>query len=56
MTVSAIDGAEALVLLSALGSNAVDRPGGWAFLAADAGSAAALITRLAYLRRLTQGA
>jgi hypothetical protein len=53
MTVSAIDGAEALVLLSALRSKAVDQPGGWAFVAADAGSAAALITRIAHLRRLT---
>jgi hypothetical protein len=49
MTVSAIDGAEALVLLVALRSKAVDGPGGWAFAAADAGSAAALITRIAHL-------
>jgi hypothetical protein len=57
MTVSAIDGAEALVLLAALRNWAIDRPGGWAFVAADVGSAAALITRIAYLRRLrTQGA
>ncbi|HET9301386.1 MAG TPA: hypothetical protein VFO20_01290 [Propionibacteriaceae bacterium] len=53
MTVSAIDGAEALVLLTALRRKVVDRPGGWAFVAADLGSAAALITRLAHLRRLT---
>jgi hypothetical protein len=52
MTVSAIDGAEALVLLTALRRKAVDQPGGWAFVAADAGSAAALITRIAHLRRL----
>jgi hypothetical protein len=45
MTVSAIDGAEALVLLAALRRKAVDQPGGWAFFAADAGSAASLITR-----------
>ena len=38
MTVSAIDGAEALVLLIALRGKAVDKPGGWAFVAADAGS------------------
>jgi len=50
MTVSAIDGAEALVLLTALRRQAVDGPGGWAFVAADAGSAAALITRIAHLR------
>jgi hypothetical protein len=49
MTVSAIDGAEALVLLVALRRKAVDGPGGWAFAAADAGSAAALITRIAHL-------
>lgn len=53
MTVSAIDGAEALVLLIALRGKAVDKPGGWAFVAADAGSAAALITRIGHLRRLT---
>jgi len=53
MTVSAIDGAEALVLFTALRRKAVDQPGGWAFVAADAGSAAALITRIAHLRRLT---
>jgi hypothetical protein len=53
MTVSAIDGAEALVLLTALRRKVVDRPGGWAFVAADLGSAAALITRLAHLRRFT---
>jgi hypothetical protein len=53
MAVSAIDGAEALVLLTALRRKAVDQPGGWAFVAADAGSAAALITRIAHLRRLT---
>jgi hypothetical protein len=50
MTVSAIDGAEALVLLAALRRKAVDGPGGWAFVAADAGSAAALITCIAHLR------
>jgi hypothetical protein len=53
MTVSAIDGAEALVLFTAVRRKAVDQPGGWAFLAADAGSAAALITRIVHLRRLT---
>jgi hypothetical protein len=53
MTVAAIDGAEALVLLIALRGKPVDRPGGWAFVAADAGSAAALITRIGHLRRLT---
>src|SRR5512133_796722 len=53
MTVSAIDGAEALVLLIALHRNAVDKPGGWAFVAADAGSATALITRIGHLHRLT---
>lgn len=50
MTVSAIDGAEALVLLTALRRKAVDVPGGWAFVVADAGSAAALITHIAHLR------
>jgi len=50
MTVSAIDGAEALVLLAALRRKVVDGPGGWAFVAADAGSAAALIARIAHLR------
>jgi hypothetical protein len=50
MTVSAIDGAEALVLLTALRRKAVDVPGGWAFVVADAGSAAALITRIVHLR------
>jgi hypothetical protein len=53
MTVSAIDGAEALVLFAALSRKVVDQPGGWAFVAADVGSAAALITRLADRRRLT---
>jgi hypothetical protein len=53
MTVSAIDGAEALVLLTALRRKIVDQPGGWAFVAADVGSAAALVTRTAHLRRLT---
>jgi hypothetical protein len=53
MTVSAIDGAEALVLLAALRNRAIDQPGGWAFVAADAGSAAALITRIVHLRRVT---
>jgi hypothetical protein len=53
MTVSAIDGAEALVLFTALRRKAVDQPGGWAFVAADAGSAAALVTRIAHIRRLT---
>ena len=53
MTVSAIDGAEALVLLTALRQKAIDQPGGWAFVAADAGSAAALTTRIVHLRRLT---
>ncbi len=53
MTVSAIDGAEALMLLIALRKKAVDTPGGWAFVAADAASAAALITRIAHLRRAT---
>jgi hypothetical protein len=53
MTVSAIDGAEALVLLIALRRKAVDKPGGWAFVAADAGSAAALVTRIGHLRRST---
>jgi hypothetical protein len=53
MTVSAIDGAEALVLFTAVRRKAVDQPGGWAVLAADAGSAAALITRIVHLRRLT---
>jgi hypothetical protein len=52
MTVSAIDGAEALVLLTALRRNAIDRPGGWAFVAADAGSAAALVTRIVHIRRM----
>jgi hypothetical protein len=52
MTVSAIDGAEALVLLIALRRKIVDQPGGWAFVAADVGSAVALITRIAHLRRL----
>jgi hypothetical protein len=52
MTVSAIDGAEALVLFSALRQRALNQPGGWAFVAADAGSAAALITCIAHLRRL----
>ena len=57
MTVSAIDGAEALVLFTALRRKALDQPGGWAFVAADAGSAAAFITRIAHHRRLrTQGA
>jgi hypothetical protein len=57
MTVPTIDGAEALVLLAALRRKAVDQLGGWAFVAADAGSAAALITRVAQLRRLpTRGA
>ena len=56
MTVSAIDGAEALVLLTALGRNAVDQAGGWAFVAADTGSAAALATRIAHIRRLTRSA
>jgi hypothetical protein len=46
MTVSAIDGVEARVLFTALRSKAVDPPGGWAFIAADAGSAAALFTRM----------
>jgi hypothetical protein len=50
MTVSAIDGAEAVVLLAALRRKVVDGPGGWAFVAADAGSAAALIARIAHLR------
>jgi hypothetical protein len=49
MTVSAIDGAEALVLLTALRRQAVDGPGGWAFVAADLGSAAGVITRIAHL-------
>jgi hypothetical protein len=53
MRVSAIDGAEALVLLTALRRKIVDQPGGWAFVAADVGSAAALATRVAHLRRLT---
>jgi hypothetical protein len=53
MAVSAIDGSEALVLVTALRRKVVDRPGGWAFVAADLGSAAALITRISYLRRLT---
>jgi hypothetical protein len=52
MTISAIDGAEALVLLTALRRNAIDRPGGWAFIAADAGSAAALVTRIVHIRRM----
>jgi hypothetical protein len=52
MTVSAIDGAEALVLLAALRRKAIDGPGGWAFVAADAGSVAALITRIAHLRNV----
>jgi hypothetical protein len=52
MTVSAIDGAEALVLLTALRRDAIDRPGGWAFVAADAGSAAALVARIAHIRRM----
>jgi hypothetical protein len=51
MTVSAIDGAEALVLYIALSRKAVDQPGGWALVAADVGSATALITRIAHLRR-----
>ncbi|HEX6759895.1 MAG TPA: hypothetical protein VF086_16055 [Propionibacteriaceae bacterium] len=33
------------MLFTALRSKAVDPPGGWAFIAADARSAAALITR-----------
>jgi hypothetical protein len=49
MTVSAIDGVEALVLFTALRRNAIDSAGGWAFVAADTGSAAALITRIAHL-------
>jgi len=53
MTVSAIDGSEALVLLTALRRKVVDQLGGWAFFAADIGSAAALITRLVHLRRST---
>jgi hypothetical protein len=52
MTISAIDGAEALVLLTALRKDAIDRPGGWAFVAADAGSAAALLTRISHIRRM----
>lgn len=54
MTVSAIDGAEALVLLISLRSNAIDRAGGWAFVAADVGSAAAAITRVSHVRSLAQ--
>ena len=34
------------MLFTALRSKAVDPPGGWAFIAADARSAAALITRM----------
>jgi hypothetical protein len=56
MTVSAIDGAEALVLLIALGRNVIDQAGGWAFVAAKAGSATALATRIVHLRRLTRSA
>ena len=55
MTVSAIDGAEALVLLTALRSNAIDRAGGWAFVAADIGSAAAVVTRIAHVARSRRG-
>jgi hypothetical protein len=50
MTVSAIDGAEGLVLFAAVRRKAVDRLGGRAFIAADAGSAAALFTRIAGIR------
>jgi hypothetical protein len=55
MTVSAIGGAEALVLLGGLRRNVVDRPGGWAFVAADVGSAAALIARIGQLRKTGGG-
>jgi hypothetical protein len=53
MTIAAVDGAEAAVLALALRGAAVDRSGGWAFVAADVGSAVAAPVRVA---RLSWGA
>ncbi len=50
MTIAAVDGAEAAVLLAALRKRAVDPAGGWAFTAADLGSASMVAMRVARLR------
>jgi len=49
MTIAAVDGAEAAVLALALRGHAVDPLGGWAFVAADVGSAVAAPVRVARL-------
>jgi hypothetical protein len=49
MTIAAVDGAEAAVLAAALRQRAVDPAGGWAFTAADLGSASAVVLRVARL-------
>jgi hypothetical protein len=51
MTIGAVDGAEAVVLLAAVRQHAVDSSGAWAFAAADLGSASAVILRAARLRQ-----
>lgn len=45
MTIAAVDGAEAAVLTAGLKRGAVDPAGGWAFVAADVGSASAVPLR-----------
>jgi hypothetical protein len=51
MTISAIDGAEAAVLGLALRNHRIDVTGGLAFVAADLGSASAVVLRVAELAR-----
>jgi hypothetical protein len=47
MTIGAVDGAEALILMSALRNRTVDPAGGWAFVASDLGSASTILFRVA---------
>jgi hypothetical protein len=43
--IASVDGAEAVVLVAALRTGAIEGAGGWAFVAADLGSASAVLLR-----------
>jgi hypothetical protein len=54
MTIAAVDGAEAAVLAVGLKRGALDAAGGWAFVAADVGSASAVPPRAVGLSSLAR--